>query len=329
MMMLKRVSFILSFLLPLLSSAQDTAFSYHIGYRVIRLNDELIAAVWYPTDSAGKSFSYTNDIESIIADSAPVSRAGRFPLVVFSHGYGGCGTQSIFFTEALARKGYIVIAPDHHDAMCSIDGKGDFDPLEKGNLMNPEKWSDSTYMDRRNDILAVINYLLTDKEFSASIDSNKIGVAGHSLGGYTAMGFAGGWDSWKDKRIKAVLLFSPYLAPYEVKKRISSVDIPVMMQGAELDIFLTPPMRKKNGIYDQLGTTRYYVELKGGSHLEWSNLVCLGKKKIGDCYEARKNAKLINDYSLAFFDKHLKEYPRLPLLEQKSGLAKYKFSLKE
>ena len=38
---------------------------------------------------------------------------GRFPLVVFSHGYGGLRTQSSFLTAHLASWGFVVAAPDH------------------------------------------------------------------------------------------------------------------------------------------------------------------------------------------------------------------------
>lgn len=44
------------------------------------------------------------------------SGPGRHPLVVFSHGFNGCNTQSTFLTEALAANGYFVVAPNHADA---------------------------------------------------------------------------------------------------------------------------------------------------------------------------------------------------------------------
>src|SRR5271154_6050647 len=44
--------------------------------------------------------------------------AAGYPLVVFSHGYGGCNTQSVFLMEALAKAGYLVLAPNHADAHC-------------------------------------------------------------------------------------------------------------------------------------------------------------------------------------------------------------------
>src|SRR5436853_1758628 len=42
----------------------------------------------------------------------------RHPIIVFSHGFGGCATQSRFLTEALAERGYWVFAPNHKDAGC-------------------------------------------------------------------------------------------------------------------------------------------------------------------------------------------------------------------
>ena len=52
----------------------------------------------------------------------PVEACGPFPLVVFSHGFGGCGIPSIFFTETLARQGYVVVRPIIGTALCSVDG---------------------------------------------------------------------------------------------------------------------------------------------------------------------------------------------------------------
>ena len=36
-----------------------------------------------------------------------------YPVIVFSHGFMGCNTQSVFLTEALAASGYLVVAPNH------------------------------------------------------------------------------------------------------------------------------------------------------------------------------------------------------------------------
>ena len=41
-----------------------------------------------------------------------------YPVILFSHGFTGCGTQSVFLTDGLAQAGYFVLAPNHHDAGC-------------------------------------------------------------------------------------------------------------------------------------------------------------------------------------------------------------------
>ena len=41
------------------------------------------------------------------------------PIVVFSHGFHGCATQSRFLMTALAAAGYLVVAPNHRDATCN------------------------------------------------------------------------------------------------------------------------------------------------------------------------------------------------------------------
>jgi len=40
------------------------------------------------------------------------------PLVLFSHGFGGCAQQSGDLTQALADHGYAVLAPNHKDHAC-------------------------------------------------------------------------------------------------------------------------------------------------------------------------------------------------------------------
>jgi predicted dienelactone hydrolase len=118
---------------------------------------------------------------------------GGSALVVFSHGFGGCNTQSVFLMEALANTGYLVVAPNHGDASCGSAhharsaGWRPEEPFQKA-----AEWSDSTYKDRRADIESVLGAVLSEKSFQGvRVDANRVGIAGHSLGGYTALGVAG------------------------------------------------------------------------------------------------------------------------------------------
>src|SRR4051812_32452118 len=40
---------------------------------------------------------------------------GDVPLILFSHGFGGCAQQSYSLTKRLAEAGYAVLAPNHRD----------------------------------------------------------------------------------------------------------------------------------------------------------------------------------------------------------------------
>src|SRR5438034_7660456 len=77
--------------------------------------------------------------------AGPAPSAG-FPVILFSHGYGGCNTQSIFLMEALAEAGYFVIAPNHKDARCGSARNG-LRAVPEAPFRKDKSWSDQTYRD--------------------------------------------------------------------------------------------------------------------------------------------------------------------------------------
>ena len=233
-----------------------------------------------------------------------------YPLIVFSHGLTGCNTQSVFLMEALARAGYFVIAPNHNDATCGSakdrsfrDRMRNIHPQQP--LREPSKWSPDTYRDRYEDIEVVLNEVLRNKQFAGvPIDANRIGIAGHSLGGYTALGVSGGWSSWKDPRVKAVLALSPHCSPF-VDHGDLNLGIPVMFQGGTADFGETPIVRRPGGAYDRSSAPKYYIELDGAGHFAWTDL-------------NPKYQQAIDEYSVAFFDRYLKGVgpnPLTPLMQ--------------
>lgn len=225
----------------------------------------------------------------------------KWPLIVFSHGFGGCSKQSEFLTSYLADNGYIVIAPDHNDANCRgrQDGRlSSFRSPEKSwpekSFRRPETWDDKTEADRRDDMLFAVSSMLDDRQYKNYIDTDHMGLIGHSLGGYTVLGMAGAWPSWKDKRFKAVLALSPYMPPYLINGRLKGVNVPVMYQGGTKDTDITPLIARHGGAYDQTAKPKYFLEFEGANHFAWTEL-------------DRGYQDLIRQSSLAFFDKYLKE----------------------
>lgn len=285
----------------------QSACATHLGYRELTFPSGLTASIWYPTLAAESSYTYAFGGTSSVALNAPVANCTKSPLVIFSHGYTGCALQSVFFTEALARNGYIVIAPNHQDAACSQSATP---PPPQEPFGHPELWTDATYADRRDDMRYTLDRILSDPEFAPAIDAQHIAAAGHSLGGYTVLGLAGGWSSWYDPRIQAVLVLSPYASPYLQAGRIPSVGLPVMFQGGQLDFGVTPVVARPGGAYDQSNRPKYFMELYTAGHYAWTNATCIGYPTVPAC-ESDSRAQIINRFSLAFLDRYLKGAPGL------------------
>jgi len=126
------------------------------------------------------------------------------PIVVFSHGFHGCATQSRFLMEALAADGYLVFAPNHRDAACN-GGAARWTDRPEAPLVRPAIWDDGTYRDRADDITGLLAALYKDSAFAGRIDWQRVALVGHSLGGYTVLGLGGAWRSWRLPGVKAVV----------------------------------------------------------------------------------------------------------------------------
>jgi len=236
-----------------------------------------------------------NKVESIniaglkVSVWRPAKSNGRVPLVIFSHGFHGISTQSTFLTAALAENGYLVVAPNHQDSLSK--GLGMNWRPEAG-FGQPGQWTDKTYHDRADDIRALVKALHDEEPWSTMIDWSRFALAGHSLGGYTVLGLAGGWPSWKLPEVKAVLALSPYANPFLPQHRLSAIGIPVMYQGGTRDIGITPFVKHRGGAYDLTPSPAYFVEFEKAGHFAWTDLVADHQANI-------------QYYSIAFLNKHL------------------------
>jgi dienelactone hydrolase len=99
---------------------------------------------------------------------------GRYPLVVFSHGYAGFRDQSTFLTSFLASWGFVVAAPDHFSR--------DLTEVLGGPTAATVKTTDV------DDLKATIALMGTQDHTASSpfhghIDTSKVGAVGHSAGG--------------------------------------------------------------------------------------------------------------------------------------------------
>ena len=197
---------------------------FNVGYQTLDLKDRrgdkertLTVAVWYPTTAVPKQYIYGGPTSGNIAlNGKPYAEGGPYPLLAFSHGYGGSGLGAVFFTEPLASHGWIVAAPDHNDRHTAVriptGHKRRYDRL--GLLRHAREISSSSpddrdaYLYRLDGMKLVLDRMLESETFGKLIDRERIAVGGHSFGGFTALGLCGTIEERRDDRIRGVLLFS-------------------------------------------------------------------------------------------------------------------------
>jgi dienelactone hydrolase len=211
---------------------------------------------------------------------------GPFPLILFSHGFGGSGADYSGVLRAIAAAGYVVAAPD-------------FPVTSEGVPGGPERGIDAPAA-QPADVRFVIDRLLVDP-LAARIDARRIGAAGHSMGAGITMGVAFN-SCCRDERIGAGVLMA--------------VDPPTVYQG---DYFVPPaaPVLVIHGDQDELlpyqGGRRAYATADPPKFL----LTVLGGDH-GSPFTAAASppsAHVVMAATVDFFDTYLKGRPEgLPRL---------------
>jgi pimeloyl-ACP methyl ester carboxylesterase len=223
--------------------------------------------------------------------------SGTAPLLLFSHGIGGCETQSSTLMTRLRDAGYLVIAIRHADARCGSRASGGD---EEPSFRDASAWTDATYRDRHDDLVAVLSALRDDRTLRLRADFDRVGLVGHSLGGYTVLGSVGAWPSWMTSSIKAVVAWSPFCQPFVDRGALPSVSAPVLYQGGTRDLGITPTVRRPGGCYDRTRAPAQYVEFAEAGHFAWTD----GRTSAHEAIAAT---------TLAFLNEQLRGQPPTPL----------------
>jgi predicted dienelactone hydrolase len=131
----------------------------------------------YPAEQGGQSTSFGGNgarAQFEVQADAPMA-AGRFPLVLISHGLYGMASNYGWLTTELAANGMIVASPVHPGTAWT----------NKDSSETPKLWQ------RPRDLSRMVTYLSDDPTWRDAIDADHIAAIGHSLGGFTVMALAG------------------------------------------------------------------------------------------------------------------------------------------
>ncbi|WP_417709910.1 alpha/beta hydrolase family protein [Roseibium aggregatum] len=178
---MKIQSLLLPLVLPLAviapAKAQEPVGVQKISVSSKARGEDLTILVWYPAKAGGEQVLIGDDRifqgTPALADASKVE--GTFPLIVLSHGSGASVEKMAWIASGLAGDGFIVAGPNHPGTT-----SGDSTPED-----TPKLWQ------RTDDLATVIDRLLADPDWSASIDPRKIGALGFSLGGAAVLESAG------------------------------------------------------------------------------------------------------------------------------------------
>jgi predicted dienelactone hydrolase len=240
---------------------------YPVGVVTVELTDAsrertLPVEIWYPADlDAGAGTPNVYDLGSIgelataaMRDAAPAT--GNFPLVLFSHGFGGIRFQSFFMTEHLASHGYVVAAPDHvGNTITDLGSLGDEEAIAQSAI------------DRPLDLVFVLERLLAGEAgVDVLIDPARIATSGHSFGGWTSLETAR-----QDDRIAAVFSLAPGFRETSTPADVAEIGRPIALFGGSED-GTTPFDTDQQPAYEAAAPPKLLVEVMGAGHLDFSDL---------------------------------------------------------
>ena len=234
---------------------------YPVGVRTLELGGEpgqQPLSVWYPADSdavAGMETEVYDSAQAIPAAfralipesmqsavetnsyrDAPLADGSPYPVVIYSHGFGGHRDVAIFLTTHLASHGFVVASPEHihRNLPAQAFGTAEF---------SPEK----DQADVANTLAAL------DTAFGDAVDTARVGVIGHSAGARTAL------DALANESVLAAIpLAGGGEAPPEAASK------PILVVVAELD--LTVPTESSLASYDSAPGPRTFVNLAQAGH---------------------------------------------------------------
>ena len=250
---------------------------WDVGYVTVEMVDPsrddrtLPVDVWYPVDAEDAVappaeldlFVTTLALDHAQADPDP-SAAGRFPLVVFSHGSGGFRAQSWTLLESLASQGFVVVAPDHVGNTALDDLFGTRDP------------SEVIAANRPRDISFVIDEVAgwaadPTSRYGAVIDPQRIGVAGHSFGGFTALAVAGGFDDYTaDPRVDAIMPIAAAAGGLS-DDELAAISVPTFLLSGTDDV--TVPLANTVRAWGLISTKEAYrADVIAGGHNSFTNV---------------------------------------------------------
>ncbi|HXJ35536.1 MAG TPA: hypothetical protein VMS22_15995 [Candidatus Eisenbacteria bacterium] len=233
---------------------------YGVGVRVITFTKQsavnpndprpLDVVVWYPTTPGAGPIDGRYD--GVL--DAPVDGSGApYPVVMFSHGSCGFPTQSLFLWPLVASRGYVVIAPPHPGNTL----------FEFPTCSTPQAQLASA-VERPQDVRFTLDQMLAENAnpgsaFFGVLDPTRIGMSGHSFGGFTTY-----LAATQDTRYRVAIPMAAAVPPSH-----PVLTIPSLTMISTADSVVNNNATRSQ--YDLAATPKYFVEIANTGHFAYSD----------------------------------------------------------
>ncbi|HEV7523455.1 MAG TPA: dienelactone hydrolase family protein, partial [Acidimicrobiia bacterium] len=259
---------------------------YAVGYTTLQLTGGRKVVVWYPAapgDTAGHA-QETIDLTSLLSpalqakvpaadrvkykvdafrDLPAATSPGKYPLMVFSHGFAGYPEQSVSLTIHLASWGFVVAAPDHVER--SLDG------LLGTAAAGVPKSTDLAVLQATLDL--AVKASNRPGLLHGLVDPARVVTGGHSAGAGAAYQFASA-----DPRVKAWISYSVGFGGQGGPAPAAPAKPGMVMLGTTDGVI---PKTASEKVYAGMRAPKYLVEIPRAGHLVFSDICLIGRSKGG------------------------------------------------
>ncbi len=206
----------------------------------------LTTSIWYPAAIRASASPESN--------APPDTGGGPYPLIVFSHGLGTVPRQYESLLSKWAAAGFVVAAPKY--PLTSLGTPGGVDTAD--------------VYSQPGDVSFVISMMLLASAadsgpLSGMISPNEVGVAGHSEGAITTLGFLN--TCCRDPRVKATAVFSGDPELYPGGHYVFDGQPPMLVVHGTKDGFL--PYGQMVSVFNKQKGPKVLLSLIGANHGDW------------------------------------------------------------
>ena len=259
---------------------------FPVGVRTFQLWDEarnrmFPCEIWYPAaqQHSGEDLApEKQDIFNARAGDEPrkqmavrdaAGQPGIHPLVIYSHHSGGHRRAATFLCTHLGSHGYVVAGLDHSETIAPELASKEGETAEQ----KAARWQ--AVIDARvPDTLLLLEHLLSQAcGPEIEMDARRIGIVGHSFGGWTALAAPD-----FEPRIRAVVAHAPGgssnprpgILPGKLHFNWGR-DVPTLYLVAEADTLL--PLAGMHEIFERTPATKQMVILRRADHMHFMDNV--------------------------------------------------------